>query len=91
MIDAEGEDLTQHGDRAVAVLGWPEDPGAGQLHGAVAHTGDREALGHRERIVGNCVHFHGDPCLRCRTPMRARPSLSAKTWDSGVALQKEGC
>ena len=38
--DAEVDGLAQDGERAVVVGGRPHDPGAGELHGAVAEPGD---------------------------------------------------
>jgi AcrR family transcriptional regulator len=43
--DAEGDGLAQHGDRGVAIGGRAEDAGPGQLHRAVAHPAERQAVG----------------------------------------------
>ena len=38
MVDAQGHGLAQYGKRRVAILGWAEDAGAGELHGAIAEA-----------------------------------------------------
>ncbi|MDB5482889.1 MAG: hypothetical protein JWO83_3942 [Caulobacteraceae bacterium] len=40
VVDAGGQGLAQHGEGVLAILRGPEDAGAGELHGAVAHAID---------------------------------------------------
>jgi hypothetical protein len=56
--DAQLHRLAQHRHGGVTVLGRPEDAGAGELHGAVAHARDRQILAHGERSAGKCLCWH---------------------------------
>src|SRR3954469_1321634 len=53
--DAEVYRFAQHRDRGVAVFRRPEDAGTRELHRAIAHVGDAQIVGHRERPAGEVI------------------------------------
>ena len=75
--DAQLDGLAQHGDGCVAVRGRAEHARAGQLHGAVAHAGDGQVVGERERSAGDVSEFR---CAHCRSQARRVTGSSSKVY-----------